>query len=190
MAAARGGPTHPTPEGSGCLWEVAWGRWETGWKKEKVQRLDPERASELCRRWGSAWRGSGGGIRPWWGGWPRGPLGTPSSAPRPSLSATRAHEGLTVPQEPLLPARHPRSAGRLAGEGELRPCGVGLLPKGLTPTGGSVCHLPAQGSLVPRVITAAKVVLEPWAFSVGFGVSSPALISSRSISVGVLPCRA
>lgn len=45
VAVARGGPTHPTPEGSGCLWEVAWGRWEAGWKKEKFQSLDTERAS-------------------------------------------------------------------------------------------------------------------------------------------------
>ena len=94
-----------------------------------------------------------------------------------------------MPQEPRLPARHRRSAGRPAAEGELRPWGVGLIPKGLTPTDGSVCHLPAQGSLVPRVVTAAKVVLEPWAFSVGFGVSSSALISSSSISVDVLHCR-
>ena len=51
VAAACGGPTHPTPEGPRCLWEVAWGRWEAGWKKEQVQSLDTEWASELCR-WG------------------------------------------------------------------------------------------------------------------------------------------
>ena len=28
VAVAHGGPTHPTPEGPLCLWEVAWGRWE------------------------------------------------------------------------------------------------------------------------------------------------------------------
>ena len=114
MAAARGGPTHPTPEGSGCLWEVAWGRWEVGWKKEKVQSLAPERASELCPGWGLAWQGRGRGIRPWWG---RGPA-DPCEPPAPLRIPRWVHQGHR------RGARCPRSLGSqratLGLQGDLR----------------------------------------------------------------------
>lgn len=70
-----------------------------------------------------------------------------------------------MPQEPWFLALHPRSAGLrgdLRGRASPLPGDVDLLPKGHTPAGGSVCRLPAQGSLVPRMVTAARVVLEPW----------------------------
>ena len=70
-----------------------------------------------------------------------------------------------MPQEPWFLALHPRSAGLrgdLRGRASPLPGDVDLLPKGHTPAGGSVCRLPARGSLVPRVVTAARVVLEPW----------------------------
>ena len=99
--------------------------------------------------------------------------GTGLCAPPALLLAShwlrQGQEGLRVPQEPWFPTLHPRSSGLhddLRGRASSLPVGVsGLLPKGHTPAGGSVCRLPAQGFSVPRVVTAARVVLEPWVVS-------------------------
>ena len=112
--------------------------------------------------------GSGDAIRPWWRGGGHGPLCAPSSAPRLSLAAPRAGGAQSAPGT-LVPHAPPSVFGLhgdLRGRASSLPVGVsGLLPKGHTPAGGSVCRLPAQGFSVPRVVTAARVVLEPWVVS-------------------------
>ena len=107
-------------------------------------------------------------LDPGGGGGGHGPLCAPSSAPRLSLAAPRAGGAQSAPGT-LVPQAPPSVFGLhgdLRGRASSLPVGVsGLLPKGHTPAGGSVCRLPAQGFSVPRVVTAARVVLEPWVVS-------------------------
>lgn len=149
------------------------GRWPGGrgrWDGRRSRfRVWTQNGHLNCAGGGEGGGGSGDAIRPWWrGGGPEDLCAPPALLLAPHW-VCQGQEGLGVPQEPWFPALHPRSAGLhgdLQGRASSLPVGVGgLLPKGHTPAGGSVCRLPAQGFSVPRVVTAARVVLEPWVVS-------------------------
>ena len=105
------------------------------------------------------------------GGGGRGPrtFERPQLCSSPLTGCAKGRRGSECPRNLGSPRSTLGSAGLhgdLRGRASSLPVGVGgLLPKGHTPAGGSVCRLPAQGFSVPRVVTAARVVLEPWVVS-------------------------